>query len=107
MATARFVELPGNTVARLPYFAQDATIHAIFFESEMHILQRVCNRILNDHSDNPLRYHVSYPVVLVTALYANRRTSSDPIDKTKGWVKEADIGLWIAVQGGLASDPNT
>ena len=34
-------------------------------------------------------------------------TSSDPIDKSKGHVKEADIGLWIWVQGGEADKPET
>jgi len=62
--------------------------------------------VLNDHAGSPLRFHVTYPIVLFTALYAKRMTSSDPIDKSKGWVKEADIGLWIPVQGGKASNPD-
>jgi hypothetical protein len=108
MSNPRYVELPGNTVARIPYLARKATIHAMFFVSNSKSsLQRVCDRALNDRVGCPLRFHVNDPVVAFTALYADQMTSDDPIDKSKGYVKEADIGLSILVQGGEADRPET
>lgn len=101
----RYVGLPGNTVARLPYVAHGAILHAMFFKSDEKILQRACDRILNEIAGDQLRWHVALPLVLVTAMYAKKMTSEDPIDKSKGYVEEADIGFWIGIQGGEIDKP--
>lgn len=105
MTERRFVELPGNTVARLPYVATNALMHAMIFDSPQHVLQRVCDRVLNHPAGGRQRYQVMAPYVLYTALYAERMHSGDPLDKSKGYVAESDIGFWILVMGGEPDRP--
>jgi hypothetical protein len=105
MTERRFVELPGNTIARLPYVASNALMHAMVFDSAKHVLQRVCDRVLNNPAGGRLRFHVVAPYVLYTALYAERMCSGDPLDKSKGYVAESDIGFWIFVTGGAPDRP--
>lgn len=105
MTEKRFVELPGNAIARLPYIAKNALMHVMAFDSPHHVLQRVCDRVLNAPAGGRLRYHVVAPYVLYTALYAERMYSDDPLDKSKGYVAESDIGFWILVTGGDPDNP--
>lgn len=107
MTEKRFVELPGNTVARLPYIATNALMHAMAFDSPQHVLQRVCDRVLNAPAGGRLRFQIVAPYVLYTALYAERMYSGDPLDKSKGYVAESDIGFWIFVTGGDPDNPTS
>jgi hypothetical protein len=106
-ALPAFVELPGNSVGRIPYRATGATMHGFVFPATRRFLQRMCDRCLTDPSEGVLRFHVAAPYVLLTALYVDRMASADPIDKSKGFVKEADIGFWIPVVGGVIDQPTS
>src|SRR5262245_58914361 len=105
MPSRRFVEIPGNTVARLPYIATNATMHALVFKGRQEFLQRLCDRLLNEPAHGKLRYHVDSSTVLFTAIYAEQMHSGDPIDGSKGFVKETDVGFWIFVRGGEPDNP--
>ncbi|RJF86470.1 hypothetical protein D3874_05045 [Oleomonas cavernae] len=80
-------------------------MNGFLFEADRRALQRTCDRCLNDPSTGRLRFRVVAPYVLLTALYVDRMSSADPIDKSKGFVRETDIGFWIPVVGGLADAP--
>ena len=102
-----YVELAGYPVGRLPYVADEALLHCFALQGQRPLLQQLCQRMLSAPTKGAFSFHAATSVVLLTALYVPRMRSGDPVDATKGFVRESDVGFWILTIGGSATAPWT
>jgi hypothetical protein len=62
--------------------------------------QSFCDAVLNRAAGGAQVFHAVTDQVLLTAIYADTMSSTDPIDASKGVMREWDVGFWTAVHGG-------
>jgi hypothetical protein len=95
-----FIRTPGDIVGSPPYRATGCLMQAMFLSGSRTAQQSFCDAVLNRPSGGSLVFHAVTDQVLVTAIYADTMSSTDPIDASKGVMQEWDVGFWTAVHGG-------
>jgi len=95
-----YIRMPGDIVGSPPYRATGCLMQGLFLKGDRSAQQRFCDSVLNRPANGTQIYHAITDHVLMTAIYADTMGSTDPIDASKGVVKEWDVGFWTAVRGG-------
>ena len=101
-----FTELPGDIVGAPPYSARGCLMQGMFLPGDLAAQQRFCDLALNGPAAGALVFRAVTPLVLMTALYAQTMTSTNPGDAPKGVMQEWDVGFWTAVRGGVPGKEN-
>jgi hypothetical protein len=95
-----FIRTPGDIVGLPPYRATGCLMHGFFLKGSKAAQQRLCDVVLNRPAAGEQVFHAVCDEVLVTGVYVDKMGSSNPIDATKGVIREWDLGFWTAVHGG-------
>lgn len=95
-----FIRMVGDIVGSPPYRATGCLMQGLFLKGDRNAQQSFCDTVLNRPARGEMIFHALTDHVLMTSIYADTMSSTDPIDASKGVVREWDVGFWTAVRGG-------
>jgi hypothetical protein len=100
----KFVERGGEMVLRQPIACDRTTMYNFLVDADWNALVRLCDQAFRGPSGGEVVVRPIVPAVMVVAADIKRGHSKDPVDASKGWCCERDLGFWVPVARGRFDD---
>jgi hypothetical protein len=92
-----FSRFPGNVIAKPPVRMTNANMYGFFIKGETATIQQYLDETLNTVPDDSCNYECLSPYVLLTFTNIEKLTSLAEGFSNQGWMREADIIIWLPV----------
>jgi hypothetical protein len=93
-----YVERDGDWVWRPPGVLQHVTMHLFVLRADRATLEVLCRSFVDEPTSGTFRARPLFPgFVLLVCADIGHGYSADPVDCTKGWMTERDVGFFVPV----------